>query len=402
MDFLFQLIFYLENRTIFSFSSFELMVSYVIIIVLFGLLLIKNKIQVPKGLLWFLFYILVVNVFGWVNGTAKLSEVIKQVFGITFFSITIFSFIVYKKYDVTTVAKYYVNAALVLSVIAIVQEVILILIPGINLPFFRMANYDFVGPFPRVSSLFLEPAHFAFFLAPAVFLCFDTLVNGNNNLLKRRQILVILLAFILTFSSSGFVVFFLLPFFFFKPRYFLYYSIFVVALVATIVNVDFFRVRFEDTFKFLSNDTDISTVNLSTFSLVSNFEAAKVNFLSNPFVGGGFGSHERQYMGLFKSLPAWGNLALNYNDAGSLFLRIMSELGLFGLLVFLIFIIRFKIKKREVPREMKIVNNMALMIFVVALLRNGHFFNYAFWIFVALYYYSYKIGQGEKYLSTAA
>lgn len=398
MDFIFQLLFYLENREISSFSGFVLMVSYVIIIILFGLLFIKNKIQVPKGLIWFLFAILVINVFGWMNATAKPSEIAKQLLGITFFSITIFSFLVYKNYDVIKVTKYYVNAAFVLSIIAIIQEFVLLIIPGINLPFFRMVGYGVDGPLPRVSSLFLEPAHFAFFLAPAVFLCFETLLNGNNRLLKRKRVFVILIAFIFTFSSSGFVVFFLLPLFFFKPRHFLYYSAFIIVLVFTITNVEIFKVRFEDTFNFFSNNSDISTVNLSTFSLVSNLAAAKINFLNNPFVGGGFGSHEERYMELFTSLSSWGDIALNYNDAGSLFLRIMSELGLFGLLFFLFFILHFKIKKKNVSRELKVINNMALMIFVVALLRNGHFFNYTFWVFVALYYYSYKIATRSNFV----
>lgn len=206
-----------------------------------------------------------------------------------------------------------------------------------------------------------------------------------------------MLAFIFTFSSSGFIIFLFLPFFFFKLRHLLFYPLIIIVIVSIVNSVDLFNVRLEDSLKVFQGDAELDEVNLSTFSLMSNFEVAKHNFHTNPFVGTGFGSHEKTYMAMFKNLP-WGEKALNYNDAGSLFLRIMSELGLFGLLFFLFFILHFKIKKKNVSRELKVINNMALMIFVVALLRNGHFFNYTFWVFVALYYYSYKIATRSTFV----
>ena len=80
---------------------------------------------------------------------------------------------------------------------------------------------------------------------------------------------------------------------------------------------------------------------------------------------------------------------LNVDDANSLFLRLLSETGLFGIIVFFYFLFKSHLlKKRDKSKYLWIISNAILALFLIKLIRSGHYFVNGFFFFFWLYYFS--------------
>ena len=118
------------------------------------------------------------------------------------------------------------------------------------------------------------------------------------------------------------------------------------------------------------------------------------SFISNPLFGSGLGSHAITYfenvynISGSQSYPTSLYIGLNFNDANSLFFRIISETGLIGLIFLIYFIIKFYIPN--------IYSNMVLIILSLMLVRQGNFVNPEFFLFVYFYYFNYFNKKNEK------
>jgi O-antigen ligase len=92
------------------------------------------------------------------------------------------------------------------------------------------------------------------------------------------------------------------------------------------------------------DETNESSVLSLQSNLLVMFESMKVH----PFFGGGLTSHRTSYDmfigSLFPQFTEGGFLGLNQNDAGSIYILILSEFGLIGLIVYIIFFIKSLIK----------------------------------------------------------
>jgi len=75
--------------------------------------------------------------------------------------------------------------------------------------------------------------------------------------------------------------------------------------------------------------------NKTTFSFVSNLEVATVNFLDTYGLGVGLGGHETTYLRNFNmSVFSEHWYGLNYKSGHALTIRIISELGILGIMIF--------------------------------------------------------------------
>ena len=133
-------------------------------------------------------------------------------------------------------------------------------------------------------------------------------------------------------------------------------------------------------------------MNSSSFVLYNNYHIAFENFKDNPIAGTGLGSHAVAFekYSLTKQAGIL-NIEFNKSDANSMFLRLLSETGLIGILFILIFIFKFYVIRSKIHPESNhwIVGSAVLVIIILYLLRQGNYFINGFPIFMWIYYYNY-------------
>ena len=83
----------------------------------------------------------------------------------------------------------------------------------------------------------------------------------------------------------------------------------------------------------------LKRVHGSSFVFYNNYNAAKQNFKENPLFGTGLGSHEFAYEKYNLSEKIGGIYQFNTTDANSMFLRVVSEAGLIGILFLILFVL---------------------------------------------------------------
>lgn len=156
-----------------------------------------------------------------------------------------------------------------------------------------------------------------------------------------------------------------------------------------------FNERINDTLALISDDSQsLATANISSQTIIINLKIALKSFADSCGLGGGIGSHPISYERFIKDLPV-SNVVFFFNkeDANSLLLRIISELGLLGLAGVVGFLFRFW-PKRDGTFE-SIVGNMCITYFFLRLLRYGHYFNNGLLLFVIVFILMKKEDEGN-------
>ncbi|MCB0410712.1 MAG: hypothetical protein KDD29_10870, partial [Flavobacteriales bacterium] len=127
------------------------------------------------------------------------------------------------------------------------------------------------------------------------------------------------------------------------------------------------------------------------FILYNNYIIATKNFKENPLFGTGLGSHPIAFekYSIAKHIKVHG-FNLNSADANSMLLRLISETGLFGVIIMFYIIIKFYIKRdEEYETNHWLISNGILIMILLNLFRQGHYFLNGFPFFVLLYVYNY-------------
>jgi len=211
----------------------------------------------------------------------------------------------------------------------------------------------------QLDSITYEPSHYAIAASPALFLFIRSFLI-NISLQKLITMLVMILSFLLTFSLTAYVMLFLIIFYIIiaRKKLILFFSCF---LFLVIIFGNFFKFSNLNSFKKLStiekkissfyknieNLRRINTMeypkNLTIFSLLINLNAAKVTLYSGRIFGNGFGSQSQV---IEESVPmkfqkTYYFKSQIYNSNGfSLFIRVISEFGIIGFILFIFFIIK--------------------------------------------------------------
>jgi len=160
------------------------------------------------------------------------------------------------------------------------------------------------------------------------------------------------------------------------------------------------KIRINNVLTFVNHPVVTSNTHMSIYAIVSNAFIAFKSFTNNVLFGMGLGSHPISYDRFFNlgALKGFLNPALTLGDgagvckgdSGSLFLRLFSETGLFGVIVVFYFIIRFRFRNDN-NNSLFVMNSAAFILFILVLLRQGHYFYNGLFFFVWIYYFSYKI-----------
>lgn len=319
---------------------------------------------------------------------------------IGFFSSCLFYHYVIQSYDfdLKELFRLYLISAYVVTLIGLVQLISYFVgfKPGYNfLWIFNKWNPSFGGLGIRMSSVFSEPAYFAASIAPAFFTSVFNLFQRNPLFISKTQSIVIAVIYPLTYSSLGIIAIFLtIILLLINLGTIRYALIFLPLLIVTVnysyKNVPEFRDRWDGTIEIYTTaniyDYDIHG---SSFVLYNNSHVAWENFKRHPLFGTGLGGHPTAF-DKYTLTQEEGAVQIDFNkmDANSMFLRLMSETGIYGLGVMILLLFRsWILKPRAIDDETWVMSNGLAIIILIYLIRQGHYFLNGFPLFLWLHYY---------------
>ena len=348
---------------------------YVIILSNFYFLSRLKKIVVDKNIFLIFLFLLIHGLINYFFLWIPINFLLSQLIGIGLISTYYYNFVNY--FNKKKIIEFYCKAALFIAAIGYPMWLL-----DINLN-------DGI----RFQSIFTEPAHYAIVVIPA---CYYFLKEE-----KYKNFIIIFGSLILSQSSIGFLgcaLMFILPNIN-KKRIGYFFSLIPILVIITWALYEYnprVNLRVNGTYEALKSlnhgKFDYKT-NESSYALLSNLFVAKENFLDHP-LGSGLGSHHYMHTKkyYFEMRPPSYMIELktstiNSKDAASLSIRLLSELGIFGLLficiLIYIFIQVFSLKDMYFEQGI-------IIYLILKLIRDGHYFPPEFYFFVFILYFSLR------------
>lgn len=391
------------NSFVFFKEPFEFYISYIVYIFLLPGFIIKY--QFNRNLIFIFLTLFLVGIVGILTGHNTTPQFLKVFLGV-FFSYLFYYYVVLElDFDIEQLFKWYLKGAYFASIIGVFQFISFLIgfKPGYRL-FFLFNKWGVApgGTFGiRINSVFSEPTHLGAALSAAFFVSIYNLFNSKTFYLSKFQSLVIVSVYLLSFSGLGQLGIFLTLILLLVSYGFLRY-VFVIIPTAILLfnflynNVTEFRSRYEGLISmYTTGKFELGKTHGSSFILYNNYHVAIENFKNNFLFGSGLGSHIVAFekYSLAKDFKIVG-FNLNGADANSMLLRLISETGVFGVLIFLVIMIKCYVKRdSEYPTYHWLISNSILILILLNLFRQGHYFLNGFPFFVILYYFnsvSYK------------
>lgn len=298
------------------------------------------------------------------------------------------AYLVLRDIDVTSLITTYINISVFISILGIIQRIIVFM--GYEWPFTFGLDYGI-----RITSIMSEPANLGYVITPAFYICLEK--YGNKTFpynIKNWKFLMILIACLLAMSTltyslllTGVILYFSKKKININKIILIAFGVLVFALIY--FNVDGVMERI-NSFAYLStgDSTLIKSavisgeVHGSSAVLMINLNIALQSFKDTFGFGGGLGSH-------ITTCIKYDMININAEDACSLFVRLLSETGWFGLAVFAWFIKKYHISyKAEGLSAGYLLNNFLLVVFAGRLMRNGNYFWGGLVTYLCMYYYN--------------
>lgn len=380
---------YLKYSSILAIFSEALKFHYIIDIKFFYFIIIINSlilsiitsVKINIYFLGFLFFLFFHGVFGVMIFGYPLQSLIAQLIGITISSIY-FYFLV-KHLGAKSLYKIYTSFSYYLSIIGLVM-----FFTGITL-------WDS----NRLHSLVDEPSRFVILVLPAMYYFFKKK--------KYFKFSLILFALLLAQASTGYIgilLFIILPNLKIKVIKRLVYFLPVIFVFLWFLSKNKnFQMRYDqtiDAFSVFNTKKFDNGLNISSYAFLSNAYVTFNNFKNAP-LGTGLGSyktiHDRYSVELKKPdyIVKLGLENINKFDANSLFFRMLSDLGIFGLILVLYFI-TVSFKSFRFNSEEAIILQSLVIYFILKLLRQGHYFPEEFFFLIWVFIFSMKQLNNES------
>jgi len=388
-------------------SPFEFYLGYIFIILFLVVYIVHcKKFKINRIFFAVLAILTVSSLVNVYLGNTTVFSIAKQAFGILITATAYYLLIGINNYEIDKLFRIYLKIALLVAAIGIFQEL------SFLVKFKQGYDFSYVIPkwglviadlgIPRLNSICLEPAHFAISMAPAFFVSLLNIFRKYSPYSGNKLCsLIIIISLILTFSAIAYIAIFisLLLIFNIKKIKFLFLWVVIMPILfyAAYSNVPEIKLRVRDSVNVVTGSQKVANSNVSVYAIATNAFVAYKSFIDNPLFGAGLGSHPISYD---KYLCSGGSIgfwnvyfpSVNAKDAGSLFLRLVSETGLFGILVVFYFIFKFRLKSINYKNS-EIISNAIFILFILQLIRQGHYFYNGFFFFVWMYYFSYKINN---------
>jgi hypothetical protein len=386
------------NSYVFFKEPFEFYFGYLIYLLLLPVFIIRYGFSRWLTLLFIV--LLFTGVFNIMVGNNTAALFFKVFTGL-FLSYFFYYYVIIEfNFDIERLFKWYLTGCYIAALIGIFQFVSFQVgfTPGYNFRWvFNKWGLTPGGNFGiRINSVFAEPTHLGAVMAAAFFVSLYNVFRKEPVYITKFQSLVIIAVYILSFSGLGQAGIFLTLLFmavsFGLARYIL------VLVPAAIVlfnimynNVSDFRERYDGLVQLYTTGRFVlGKTHGSSFILYNNSHVAFENFKTNFIFGSGIGSHPIAFekYSLAKDIKVYG-FDFNSADANSMFLRLVSETGLFGVIVFFVIIVKCYVRRDErYDTYHWLVSNSILIMILLNMFRQGHYFLNGFPFFVILYYFN--------------
>ena len=335
-----------------------------------------------------------------------LNLVVKQLINIGFSFAVFYYFIVHERFDLVGIFEKYISVAKIVLLIGFIQVMLFSVGLGsvFTFVFPYLKNYSVTI---RLQSIADEPSYIGLTFVPVVFLSLHNLFHRNYYLIGKWWSILFCVGYLMTLSSVAYIgmlimlcLLYVKNFSYRKLQFvlFIFLGIFLAGLIAY-RSISYVETRVDDTLYGLSRDfgegDTYLKVNYSTYAILSNLYVTRKSFEQNPFTGTGLGTHElahEKYMPY--RMRDFRFFALNSQDANSMGLRLISETGLVGFLLFCLFVLRYRVRSNSsFSGDLVIlwILNASIFVFIcLCILRNGNYTVHGKILFFLLYYYSYK------------
>ena len=358
--------------------------------------------------------------------------VLKQL-GILFSASAYYLLIKINDYDVDYLFRIYLNVVFFVCLLGLIQEFSFLIKfrYGYDWSFFipgKRVIYGLSG-LVRIDSIMQEPSVLSIILSPAMFVALNNILTRSSIYMNFFRSIIILSTFVLTFSSTGYMgLFFALILILYRNRFFslknkrIFYLPIALILISILASnfyskIPDFKNRVDGVTSLLQSSNML--VDASVFIWYANFGVTIESLKNTPLFGTGLGTYPEafdkyveQFIGpeIFKNnrdflVHGWG-LFVSKNDANSMFLRLLTETGLFGVIILLYFLIKFFIFPKNSSKKtdnnfdyynrMSIINNGIFVLILLRLIRYGNYFVDGMFFFIFLYYFSGKIYKETK------
>ncbi len=389
-------------------------VSTMFILLAFLFQILTNSLRLPRILLGIYVYILAHLL---LRGSHLLdpSSSLKHFAGFILYSLCIFSYVSVHRNKIVDIIRSYYYVVLIIGCIGILQVIAFVVLGVSFIPQNMISGTAVMGGretfapemfhlFPRAVGLSTEPAHYAILMLPGVYIALSNVISRRQVYIGSRvSSYIVLFGFLLSFSIVGYFGLLLCILALFhrdlKGR-------FIIKLVVTVlfggviflVSASGLSSKVTSFTKILSGITDFNytSSDLTGFALASNLVVAIEGFKESKGLGTGINTHKDTYASTIYSKFSIEQVIIELNsaDAGSLFIRVISEFGLFGIIAFILFCSHFKIS--GCPNMHGYFNGMSLVMLLSYSARNGNYISNFLIFFIALYYYSYKMHLQSK------
>lgn len=320
--------------------------------------------------------------------------------------------IIFSGYTIKTIFKGYYILAIITSFVVMFQELVVFFkIPIIDkvpivFDFTAYTYYVFAGLI-RANAFFREPSFLVYALTPAVYISLLIIINK----LKEKDIvysklfaLLIVGAYLLSFSSIGLIgLMVMIGIIILKGKWswktVITILTTIVFFVTVYLSVPDVKMRIDDTIEALTvqdiNTLGAADVNISSITLISHVHLAKTMFTETTGWGVGLGAYGENYDKYMPNISAYSYaLGLNKEDANSMLLRLIAELGIVGvglLIVAVVYYYPFGVRKNDISYQY--ISDGILVLIGLRLFRQGNYTHGGFFFFVCMYiliYYELK------------
>jgi O-antigen ligase len=255
------------------------------------------------------------------------------------------------------------------------------------------------GDYGRLTSIFSEPSFYIYTTLPALGYYLGCYLSDRSH---KWKALLLLACYLLAQSSLGFIGLTLvlalqLRRYLKSWRILLLFPSIAGLLAALYFGVPAFRLRVNDTVLSIAA-SDVSTANASTLALLSNVYVAARTFWDHPLLGVGIGGYQYAYPVYIGDVMDRSSYfyGLNMHDAASLYLRIAAEMGIVGLVAFVMALVWLS-RVKGAPFEQ--VRNAIVPYILVRAFRYGAYFSVELFFFLGLYilnYLNYRNTQSSQ------